>query len=182
MAQRSNRGRRQAPPPPKNSNTQQYVMVFGLVGLLVLVAVMALSGGEKPAPAKDPANKAVAATTKKVEPKKVEAPANVPQNLIDRVEAAWPDVEKKGDEFIVHFKAAKKAQNEGNRELFQAEIKKARDIYNDFNEQWAGVVYAAQDMTQAVQDSFSRYLSRYESKVKRWTKYAKPLKELSTLD
>jgi len=181
MAQRSNRGRRQAPPPPKNSNTQQYVMVFGLVGLLALVAVMALSGGKKDAP-QETAKQPEAAATKKVEPKKVEAPANVPQALVDRVEAAWPDVEKKGDEFVVHFKAAKKAQNEGNRELFQAEIKKARDIYNDFSEQWAEVVYAAQDMTQAVQNSFTRYLSKYESKVKRWTKYAKPLKELSTVD
>ncbi len=157
-------------------------MVFGLVGLLVLVAVMALSGGKKAEPNQEPAKKPVAAATKKAEPKKAAAPANVPQSLIDKVEAAWPDIEKKGDEFVTHFKAARKAQNAGNRAQLQAEIKKARDIYNDFLEQWAVVVYAAEDMTEAVQKSFSRYTAKYEKKLERWTKYAKPLKELSTVD
>ncbi len=174
----SSRGRRQAPL-PRNTNTQQSLIVFGGVGglLLVIILMVVNSGGDKKKPVVD----ATANATKPAQPakKEPEVPAEVPAHFKTKVEQAWPAIESKGKEFEKHYKAAQEAKRADDRVKFVEETDKAAKAIKKMGDDWAAIYYPVDELPENVQEVCRRWLGSYNKKVTRWTKKAKALKELS---
>ena len=174
----SSRGRRQAPL-PRNTNTQQSLIVFGGVGglLLVIILMVVNSGSDKKKPVVD----ATANATKPAQPakKEPEVPADVPAHFKTKVEQAWPAIESKGKDFEKYFKAAQDAKRADDRVKFVEETDKAAKAFQQLQDGWAAVYYSADELPQDVQEVCRRWMGTYDKKVRKWLKKAKALKELS---
>ena len=183
-SRRPSRGGRRSAPAPQ-SNAQQYMIVFGGVGGLLLVIVLVVMSGQKdkkqqPAPAANTSTKTTPAKTQTE--KKPEPPAEVPAEFIRKVESAWPAIEKMGKEFEKNFAKARIAHKENNREVLQTEINAAQKAYEAAQDAWAPIYYSADDYGENVAEACRSWVKSYEKKVSGWTKQAKALKEFSTAD
>jgi hypothetical protein len=105
----------------------------------------------------------------------------VPAAFAQQIEAAWPGLEKRAADAQKHFDAAVKAKNAGDRTALKAEVDAGAKLYNGLIEEWAGLTYAIEDMTdQRQKDACWNWIAAKEKTSKGWRDRAQALKNLST--
>jgi len=114
-----------------------------------------------------------------------EAPSDVPAQIRAAVERVWPNIEAAGAEIEAAFANVKASRVQGNPPS-SADVERAKSAQAK-TEEWAEIWNVLNDMVDANQISKAgqrkteRFLQSYDRKVKKWTKLAKSIKELSTV-
>ena len=78
---------------------------------------------------------------------KVKAPASVPQELADRIEREWPEIERQGKLFLDALAQATKARESGDRAAMDPFVKAAQEHFDKAATAWGEIVYAIDDLT-----------------------------------
>ena len=145
--------------------------------LAVLALVLAACGKSDPIPPPPPALPTHPVTAPKPPPP---PPAEVPKDFASKIEAAWPDLETRGNKMLAHFDAAVTAKNTNDRIKLKAEVEAFEAIWDQVSEEWAGLTDQVNDMSDRQAKVCWEYLSPKERVYKGWLGKAKAIKELST--
>ena len=104
------------------------------------------------------------------------APAGIPQKYQDMLDNGWAKIQTLGKEF-----EAEMVKVTATRGADKAAVNKAGETFQELNELWSEIAYAAQDESDAVMEAWAKHISSYERKVKKWVSASKALKEFSTV-